>query len=80
MAEVLNLSQLGGYRTGGTIHLVVNNQIGFTTMPSDARSSAYATDVVKMIEAPILHVNGERPEELLWGGRVCSGISSGLGP
>jgi 2-oxoglutarate dehydrogenase E1 component len=66
VAEVLNLSQLGGYRTGGTIHLVVNNQIGFTTMPKDARSSAYATDVAKMIEAPILHVNGERPEELLW--------------
>ncbi len=66
VAEVLNLSQLEGYRTGGTIHLIVNNQIGFTTMPEDARSSAYATDVAKMIEAPILHVNGERPEELLW--------------
>ena len=66
VAEVLNLSQLGGYRTGGTIHLVVNNQIGFTTMPEDARSSSYATDVAKMIEAPILHVNGERPEELIW--------------
>ena len=66
VAEVINLSQLPGYRTGGTIHLVVNNQIGFTTMPSDARSSAYATDVAKMIEAPILHVNGERPEELWW--------------
>ncbi|MGB0144115.1 MAG: thiamine pyrophosphate-dependent enzyme, partial [Akkermansiaceae bacterium] len=66
VAEVLNLSQLEGYRTGGTVHLVVNNQIGFTTMPQDARSSAYATDVAKMIEAPILHVNGERPEELIW--------------
>ena len=66
VAEVLNLSQLAGYRTGGTIHLVINNQIGFTTMPEDARSSAYATDVAKMIEAPILHVNGERPEELIW--------------
>ncbi len=66
VAEVLNLSQLEGYRTGGTIHLIVNNQIGFTTMPEDARSSAYATDVAKMIDAPILHVNGERPEELLW--------------
>ncbi len=68
VAEVLNLSQLPGYRTGGTIHLIVNNQIGFTTMPADARSSSYATDIAKMIEAPILHVNGEEPMELFWAG------------
>jgi 2-oxoglutarate dehydrogenase E1 component len=60
--ETLNLSRLHGYRVGGTVHVMVNNQIGFTTPPSEGRSTMYATSVAKMLPAPILHVNGENPE------------------
>jgi 2-oxoglutarate dehydrogenase E1 component len=66
VAETLDLANLPGYTTGGTIHVVINNQVGFTTNPEDARSTPYCTDIARVLRAPVFHVNGEDPEAVVW--------------
>jgi 2-oxoglutarate dehydrogenase E1 component len=72
VAETLNMSQLKGYRTGGTVHVIINNQIGYTTLPEDARSTRYSTDVAKMLMVPIFHVHGEDPEAVIHVARLAA--------
>jgi len=77
--ETLAMSQLIGYRTGGTVHVVVNNQIGFTTVPAHAYSGLYCTDVAKAIQAPILHVNGDNPEAVVWAAEMATEFRMAFG-
>ena len=77
--ETLAMSQLIGYRTGGTVHVVVNNQIGFTTVPAHAYSGLYCTDVAKSIQSPILHVNGDNPEAVVWCAELAAAFRQQFG-
>ena len=79
VAETFAFSALRGYRTGGTIHIIINNQIGFTTSPSFSRSSPYPTDVAKMVMAPIFHVNGDDPEAVVHAARIATEFRQAFG-
>jgi len=79
VAETLGMSQIKGHETGGTIHVIVNNQIGFTTSPQYSRSSAYPSDVAKMVQAPIIHVNGDDPEAVVHASRIVTDFQATFG-
>ncbi len=79
VAETLNMARLQGYKTGGTIHIIINNQIGFTTSPEDSRSTPYSTGVAKMLQVPILHVNGDDPEACLAAGQFAFAYREAFG-
>jgi len=79
VAETLNMSQLEGFATGGTLHIVINNQIGYTTLPKDARSTRYSTDVAKMLMVPVFHVHGENPDALLHVARLAYDYRNAFG-
>jgi 2-oxoglutarate dehydrogenase E1 component len=79
VAEVLGMSQLLGYRTGGTVHFIVNNQIGFTTVPKYSYSGLYCTDIAKSVQAPILHVNGDDPEAVVFAARLITEFRNEFG-
>src|SRR5699024_11463824 len=77
--ETINLSQLRGYTTGGTVHVVVNNQIGFTTTPDSSRSTYYSTDLAKGFDCPVFHVNGDDAEAVVWVGQLATEYSHRFG-
>jgi 2-oxoglutarate dehydrogenase E1 component len=79
VAETFNLCNLDSYRTGGTIHIVINNQIGFTTDPGDSRSTDYSSDIAKMVRAPVLHVNADDPEAVAWCARLATAFRQKFG-
>ena len=79
VAECFALSGLAGYRTGGAMHFIVNNQIGFTTAPSFSRSSPYPSDMAKMVEAPVFHVNGDDPEAVVYAAKVATEYRQAFG-